>query len=104
MAYKVHLTKIAERQLDDIIFYTINVLKNIQAAINVWEDALQTIQNLEYSAGAFSLCQEDELSVHGYRRVHFKNHDYLMLYLIEGDTVYIDRIYHELQDYKNLPH
>jgi plasmid stabilization system protein ParE len=102
MNYKVVLTYIAEKQLDDILFYLTYVLKNEQAARNVWNDAMDTIGRLESVAGALKECDEPELAQFGYRRINFKFHEYLMLYTIEADTVYIDRIYHRLQDYKNL--
>ncbi|MFR2038592.1 MAG: type II toxin-antitoxin system RelE/ParE family toxin, partial [Anaerobutyricum sp.] len=31
----------------------------------------------------------------------FLSHRYFMLYRIENDTVYVDNIFHELQDYEN---
>ena len=34
-------------------------------------------------------------------RVNFLSHRYFMLYRVEGDTVYVDNIFHELQDYEN---
>lgn len=32
---------------------------------------------------------------------NFLSHRYFMLYRIENDTVYVDNIFHELQDYEN---
>jgi plasmid stabilization system protein ParE len=37
----------------------------------------------------------------GYRRINFLSHRYFMLYRIENDTVYVDNIFHELQDCEN---
>lgn len=37
----------------------------------------------------------------GYRRINFKSHRYFMLYRVEEDKVYVDNIFHELQDYEN---
>lgn len=37
----------------------------------------------------------------GYRRINFQQHRYFMLYRIENDVVYVDDIFHELQDYEN---
>ena len=36
-----------------------------------------------------------------YRRINFQQHRYFMLYRIENDVVYVDDIFHELQDYEN---
>lgn len=43
-----------------------------------------------------------QLKSDGYRAIHFMRHRYLMLYRIEGATVYVDAIYHQLQDYENI--
>lgn len=37
----------------------------------------------------------------GYHRINFLRHRYFMLYRIEENTVFIDDIFHELQDYEN---
>lgn len=34
-------------------------------------------------------------------KVKFKSHRYFMLYRVEEDKVYVDNIFHELQDYEN---
>jgi plasmid stabilization system protein ParE len=102
MDYNVVLTDAAEEQLDNILFYLARVLNNKQAARSVWEDALDTVDRLKNAAGVFKLCEEPELAKYGYRKINFKSHEYLMLYLIDGNTVYVDRIYHRLQDYGNL--
>lgn len=36
-----------------------------------------------------------------YRRINFLNHRYFMLYRIADNVVFVDNIFHELQDYEN---
>ena len=36
-----------------------------------------------------------------YHRINFLNHRYFMLYRIVDDIVFVDNIFHELQDYEN---
>lgn len=36
------------------------------------------------------------------RVIHFKRHNYFMLYRIHDDIVYVDVIYHDLQDYEQF--
>lgn len=36
-----------------------------------------------------------------YRRINFLNHRYFMMYRIIDDKVFVDNIFHELQDYEN---
>ena len=52
-------------------------------------------------AGSLKLCDNPKLRELGYRRIKFLSHRYFMLYLIKNDTVYVDNIFHELQDYEN---
>ena len=75
--------------------------KNLQAAENVLDDFEKTIQYLTKEAGAHKLCDHPRLRSFGYRRIRFLSHRYFMLYRIEKETVIIDRIFHELQDYEN---
>ena len=42
-----------------------------------------------------------EIAVLGYHRINFLSHRYFMLYRIENNTVYVDNIFHELQDYES---
>ena len=52
-------------------------------------------------AGSLKLCDNPKLRVLGYRRINFLSHRYFMLYRIENNIVYVDNIFHELQDYEN---
>lgn len=52
-------------------------------------------------AGSLKFCDNPKLKALGYRRINFLSHRYFMLYRIESDTVYVDNIFHELQDYEN---
>lgn len=103
MDYKVILSDLAKRQLDDILFYICVTLGNEVAAARVLEDAENTVQKLAQVGGSLKICEEPELAEYGYRKMHFLSHRYLMLYTINGTCIHVDRIYHELEDYKNLP-
>lgn len=52
-------------------------------------------------AGSLKICDNPKLRELGYHRINFLSHRYFMLYRIENDTVYVDNIFHELQDYEN---
>ena len=103
MNYRVILSNFAKQQLDNILFYISITLCNETAARNVLQDAENTIQQLAQSGGSLKLCDEPDLAQYGYRKIHFSSHRYIMLYTIEGKDILIDRIYHELEDYQNLP-
>lgn len=91
----------AESQLDQFIYYILVKLGNEQAARNVLEDAEKTKIKLSHVAGNLKLCDNFRLRALGYRTIHFEHHRYLMVYRIDGKNVYVEGIYHELQDYEN---
>lgn len=102
MDYKIILTDPAREQFEQIIYYILYKLGNKQAANNVIRDAEEAKLRLSHLAGSIKMCEDDHLRALGYRTIHFKRHKYFMLYRIEGSVVYVDGIYHDLQDYENL--
>lgn len=102
LAYKIVVTARAKEHLRRILLYIRFVLKNPDAAKNVRRDMNETKRKLTYLAESIKLCDEPELAICGYRVIFFQKHDYLMLYRVDGNTVYVDGIYHQLQNYQNL--
>ena len=101
MTYKVVVTRDAEEDLENFIKYLITEKKNMQAAENVLNDYDATIESLKYVAGSLKLCDNSKLRQLEYRRINFLNHRYFMLYRIVDQIVFVDNIFHELQDYEN---
>lgn len=101
MVYNVVITEDAEADLDQYISYLLFVKKNKQAAKNLLDDFEATIRTLEIAAGSLKPCDNIKLKELGYHRIHFLTHRYFMLYRIEGNLVFVDNIFHELQDYEN---
>ena len=101
MDYKVVVTAEAEEDLNQFIQYLLFAKKNKQAAKNVLDDFENTIKKLKYVADSLKVCDNPRLQSLGYRRINFQQHRYFMLYRIENDVVYVDDIFHELQDYEN---
>ena len=102
MDYRVVLMEGAEEDLDKFIAYLLLEKKNEQAARNLLDDFEKTKRNLSNVAGSLKLCDNPELKELGYRRINFMTHRYFMLYRIEESTVFVDNIFHELQDYENM--
>ena len=101
MDYKIVVTAEAEEDLNQFIQYLFFAKKNKQAAKNVLDDFENTIKKLQYVASSLKVCENPRLQSLGYRRINFQQHRYFMLYRIENDIVYVDDIFHELQDYEN---
>ncbi len=101
MDYKIVVTKDAEEDLDRFIQYLIFEKKSTQAARNVLDDYDATIECLKHVAGSLKLCENPRLRMQGYHRINFLNHRYFMMYRIVENIVFVDNIFHELQDYEN---
>lgn len=100
-SYNIIISPKALSQLNSYIDYIQYTLLNDQAARNVWQDAIETKERLAMIAGSLKLCAHPELKRLGYHTINFKNHRYIMLYRINSAFVYVDAIYHQLQDYEN---
>ena len=101
MDYRVVVTKDAEEDLERFIQYLVFEKENMQAAKNVLNDYDATIESLKHVAGSLKLCDNPRLCRLEYRRINFLNHRYFMLYRIVDGVVFVDNIFHELQDYEN---
>ena len=101
MDYKVVATKDAEEDLEGFIKYLVFEKESMQAAENVLNDYDATIESLKHVAGSLKLCDNPRLRQLEYRRINFLNHRYFMIYRIVDDVVFVDNIFHELQDYEN---
>lgn len=102
MGYRVVMMKGAEEDLDRFIVYLLFEKKNEQAARNLLDDFEKTKSSLVNIAGSLKLCDNPKLKELGYRRINFLSHRYFMLYRIDGNTVFVDKIFHQLQDYENI--
>lgn len=102
MAYNVIITPPAKHQLDMYIAYTLSEFKNLQAARAIRDDARETKKRLSNTASSLALCEDEVLAKNGYRKIMFAKHDFFMIYRIDNDTVIVDAMYHELQDYESV--
>lgn len=101
-SFEVIISPKALSQLNSYIDYLQYTLLNGQAARSVWQDAMETQDQLSKVAQSLPLCQHPLLKRNGYHAINFLRHRYLMLYRIEGQCVYVDAVYHHLQDYGNI--
>ena len=101
MDYNVIVTEDAENELDQYIRYLLFDKVSEQAARNLLNDFEATKESLSNVAGSLKLCDNPKLRELGYHRINFLSHRYFMLYRIENGTVYVDNIFHELQDYES---
>lgn len=101
MAYKIVVTEEAATDLERFIQYLLFEKRSEQAARNLLNDFEATKMKLENAAEVLKICENKRLQSLGYRRINFMLHGYFMLYRVVDNVVYIDSIFHELQDYEN---
>lgn len=101
MDYKVVVSQDAKDDLERYVSYLAMEKCSIQAATNLLDDYDKTIDELALIAGSLKYCDNKRLRDRGYKRINFLKHRYFMLFRVEDETVYVDRIYHFLQDYEN---
>ena len=91
MSYRIHITKIAEQDLNSAADYIEQVLFNPQAADDLLDETEIQIQKLSYYPAKYPLVDDPVLKVQGIRFVPVKN--YLVFYLISEPvkTIYIVR-------------
>ena len=100
MAYNVIVTERAEMQLDQILNHVLYRFQNKQAAKAILADVKKTYERLEMVAGSIGLCEDSYLAEKGYHKIAMEKHSYILLYQIEGKDVYVNGIFHMLEDYR----
>ena len=100
--YDVVMTKKAESQLQEYVDYIVYTLLNDDAAKSVLADARETREALSKVASSLRYCDHPELRKREIRSIFFRKHQYVMLYRIEGTTVFVEAVYHQKQDYENI--
>lgn len=101
MQFNVEISELAEEQYNSILDYLANVKNNPQAVNGVIDDFDYAIEQLETMPDTFGFCQDKRLRSMGFHKLHFNSHRYLFVYRINGSSVIIEGMYHELQDYEN---
>lgn len=102
LEYQIEISERAEYHLEQILIYILFKFRNPDAVKSMKRDMETTKKKLTYLAECIKLCEEPELAMQGYRVILFQKHDYLMLYRVEGNIVYVDGIYHHSQNYQSL--
>ena len=100
MVYNIEITDRAEKQIEKAIQYLAVNLKSIQAAKNLMEDINQAVGLLEAFEASFSFCEDSYLASKGYRKYALKKHDYLIIYRVEENTVYLVGFFPVLENYR----
>lgn len=102
MVYKVLVTQHAKDDLLNSLIYLAYEKKNPQAVASIEKDFYDTLDKLSYVAGSFRLIG-GQFNKFGSRKIPFVNmHNYFLIYHIVNNQVIVDRMYHVLQNPKNI--
>lgn len=102
MAYKLKVTELAERDLENIYDYISNRLANPTAASAFLDGVAECYAKLAEMPMMFERCRDAQLKERGYRRCVIKN--YVMVYRVSVDEqcVFILRYFYGARDYEKL--
>lgn len=101
MTYNIVISEHANEELDNILSYIVYKLQNREAAKAVYSDVLKAYEDLEYMAGSIALCEDPYLAAKGYHKLLLAHHDYVLLFQISENTVYVNGIFHMLENYRD---
>ena len=94
---EVVITKTAQLEYLSIVNYLEGALGSSQAAQNFKQEFRVQMIQLRDMPELFSVSAMSELAAKGYRIVHINN--YLAVYKLKGDTVYVAHVFHQSQNY-----
>lgn len=100
MTYKVEILSEAQMEIREIVEYLAKVLKSPQAATGFIDEFQNQVDLIRSDPEIFAVSRVAELAAKGYRVTFINN--YVMLYAVRHDTVFIAHIFHQRQDYFRL--
>ena len=99
MAYNLEITERAEDQLDELIHYLIFGLKNESAAKHLLDCVSVAYERISENPYQFPLCRDENLAECEYREAVLSEMNYLVIFKISGNVVYIIGVFHEMENY-----
>lgn len=101
MVYKLIITERAEELLEECVRYLIYKLKNDQAAGHLLDGMDKIYSRLEENPYQFPECRDRYLNSLKYREAVITDMNYLAIFKVENNNVYVLGIFHQLEDYRN---
>lgn len=100
MAYKLVITERADELLDNFMYYLLNRLKSEQAARHFLDGIENIYERLEENPMQFPISGDIYLANKGYCEAMIPQMDYVVVFVIEKDTVYVVAVFHQLENYQ----
>ncbi|MCL2829071.1 MAG: type II toxin-antitoxin system RelE/ParE family toxin [Oscillospiraceae bacterium] len=96
--YKVKIFPTAQNDLKNIVDY-LNTLSPL-AALRYYDLIVEKVGTLQSMPERCALARDTQLRLRGYRLLHIEN--YIVFYIINGNTVEIRRILYAKRQYEEL--
>lgn len=102
MSYKVIISDEAHNDIDSVLDYIVNSLKNPIAAKNLLCKLEEAYTDLAGNPFMYAYCTDSRLQKDGYRKVVINN--YVLIYRIDAtdNNVYVVRFFYGRQNYIEL--
>lgn len=101
MAYRLMITERAEELLEQLVNYILYKFRNEQTARHLLDDIEQLYDRLEDNPYQFADCRDSFLKSKGCKEAVVKDMDYILIFRMEGNVVYVLGIFHQLENYKD---
>ena len=99
MAYRLMIPPAAEEQFDNLVFYLLYELQNRAAAENLISQTQRIYTRLEENPYQFPVCDNPLLTTNKYREAILTSMNYVIIFRIDAECVYIVGIFHQLENY-----
>lgn len=104
MAYKPIITEHAEELIDQLVSHLLHQFQNEQAAIHLLDELDRLYDRLEENPFQFPYSPDTYLSARGYREEIITRMNYLLIYAVQNECVYILGVFHQLENYSKKLH
>lgn len=99
MGYKLITTDEMDALLDERVNYLIDVFKNEQAELHLLVGVEEVYNNLEINPNIYRESLDPFMKAFHYHEAKIADMDYILIYKIVYDSVYILGIFHSLENY-----
>lgn len=99
MIYKIISTDEMDKLLDNCVGYLLGKFENKQAAKHLLDGVSYIYDKLETNPDIYRLSDDPFMKAMNYHEAKISGMDYIIIYKIVGDKVYVLGIFHTLEDY-----
>lgn len=101
MDYNLIVADHADEQIDKLVGYLIDRLKNPDAAMRFLDGLEKIYERLREHPLQFSACTDEFLRERGYHEALVPEMNYRVIFRIESQNVYIVGVFHALENYES---